>query len=284
MIIWGGIFLSNTEDVLIENNAFHDNYYECGSIINDGLGLALFRNKNLTIKNNEFYNLNQGIYYKHGEPVTGAGGYTRISNNYFHDISGIGIASNQNRTEISNNLMKSCIISLHNEDGTLADFTHDVKIEHNSLIGGYISLSEGSAFSGATGTVLQDNLIYDFQNNEKRGISVWIYEGTDNSQTTISNNLVYSAMFPLDVIRVLGQIYRVDNLPVSVLGRSGNLSAQPLFVDSANNDYTLTAGSPGKNAASDGTDMGADISLVGIQPEQQPDTTPPSAPGGLTVL
>lgn len=280
----GGVYVGKGENILIENNKFHDNYYERSGTINRGLGLIAFRGKNITIKNNDFYNLNQGIYYKHGEAISGEGGYTRILNNHFYDVGpSWGIGSNQNRTEITNNLLENCPITLHNEDGTQADFTHNVKIEHNSLIGGLIYLSGGSAFSGATGTSIKNNLVYGFSNNEHRGITVWPYEAVDDSQTTISNNLVFSSSFPTGVIRVIGQAFDVDNLPGSILGRQGNLTAQPVFVDQANYDYTLAANSPGKNAASDGTDMGADISLVGVQNETQSDIIPPSAPQGLSV-
>jgi len=49
--------------------------------------------------------------------------------------------------------------------------------------------------------------------------------------------------------------------------------------------FALASGSPGKNAASDGKDIGADITKVGINSSQasQSDTTAPAKPGGVSV-
>jgi hypothetical protein len=51
----------------------------------------------------------------------------------------------------------------------------------------------------------------------------------------------------------------------------------PIFVNYAGNDFGLASGSPGKNAASDGTDMGANVCTVGARP------TCLAPPGNLTV-
>jgi hypothetical protein len=58
-----------------------------------------------------------------------------------------------------------------------------------------------------------------------------------------------------------------------------------MFVNAASSDYTLAATSPGKNAASDGTDMGARICAVGPNPTCAGfgDTLAPAAPTNLTV-
>ena len=46
-------------------------------------------------------------------------------------------------------------------------------------------------------------------------------------------------------------------------------------------DFELASGSPGKNAASDGRDLGADIALVGVNGNGEPSV--PSTPGELHV-
>jgi hypothetical protein len=66
-----------------------------------------------------------------------------------------------------------------------------------------------------------------------------------------------------------------------------SLSATPTFVGGSSpatiSGFALTSGSTGHNAASDGTDMGANVSLVGPNAGQSADVTPPAAPSGLSV-
>lgn len=99
------------------------------------------------------------------------------------------------------------------------------------------------------------------------GTVVWTEDGaSDVSNTTIEYNLVNSSICS-SCLHIGPLYYAITSPPSTVLGNAAtNLNAAPVFVDSANNNYTLTAASPGYKAASDGTDMGARICLVGTAP------------------
>ena len=83
----------------------------------------------------------------------------------------------------------------------------------------------------------------------------------NTSNTTLENNLISTAVFG-SPIRVLGAFYTLASLPATVT-RNANIGNTPVFQNAAGRNYTLLAG-PGKNAASDGVDIGARMSSVGI--------------------
>ncbi|MDA8019354.1 MAG: right-handed parallel beta-helix repeat-containing protein [Thermoanaerobaculia bacterium] len=137
----GFLTIRSYDNVLVEDVDFHD--YEAGGA--EGYFLKLFRATDVTVRNNLFHGRGGGIYYKHGEPTTGAGGFTRILSNRFYDLSlGSGIRINQNRTEMRGNLVVDASIDIHGEDGTAAPFTFGNEIAYNTIIGSEILLRDGS--------------------------------------------------------------------------------------------------------------------------------------------
>jgi hypothetical protein len=175
----GGVFASGTTDLTIENNTFHDMYYEGtqaelhGPSCRGG-ALIFFRDTDLVVRGNEIYDTCSGMYYKHGEGTTGDGGTTLIEGNYLHDLGGgRGIASNQNRSQIVGNHLVGANIVLHNEDGTRAPFTFDASIERNTVVGGSITFPEQQGeFPGPRRTTVRRNVLYDSEYH------VWTY-GSD---------------------------------------------------------------------------------------------------------
>lgn len=186
----GAIFVNFVSDITFENNIVHD-FERNGT---KGGGLIIFRAVNLTVKNNEFYNLYEGLYYKHGERAWGNGGFTHIYGNYFHDIQQY-IGTNQNRSEIFYNIFdnskmpSNAYLFLFQADGTSGDFLFDVNIQYNTFIKFGLTLSDndgGSQFSGSRRTVIKNNIFYN------GSLSVWPY-GLDadfdaNSPQLVSDN------------------------------------------------------------------------------------------------
>ncbi|MBD8526216.1 hypothetical protein [Pseudomarimonas arenosa] len=174
----GFLTIDGYSDVVIDNLNFHD--YETGNPAGTGYYLKLFRARNITVQASRFHGAGGGIYYKHGENSAGLGGYTRIVGNHFYNLSsGRGIALNQNRAEVIGNLLEEADIGLHFEDGTLGPFTQQPRIAYNTLIGGSITLNEGSDSYipgtplGVFDAVVERNLLYG------SGYSIWHY-GSDS--------------------------------------------------------------------------------------------------------
>jgi hypothetical protein len=103
--------------------------------------------------------------------------------------------------------------------------------------------------------------MYEFLNSENKALGVFIYDSLDTSDTTWEYNLAYSSA-TASPVRVLGTSYTVNAAPLT---GANNIGSAPTFTDYAGGDYSLTSGSAGHNAASDGTDMGANMTLVGVQ-------------------
>lgn len=274
----GGVYIHSAENILIENNTFHDNVYNSrdGLRHTQGKGLTLFGGIDITVRNNEFYNLGSGLYYKHGERQTGRGGYTRFIGNYFHDITGKGLATNQNRSEIRNNILVGTNIRLHNEDGTQADFTFDIQIENNTLVNSGIVLWRGGAFSGAKRTTVRNNILYN------SSYHIWVY-GSDtqynqgighisdgncfyqsDSQQTIE---YFSSDNPAYGGENTGGSYSLSQWQQQDFG-DGSIEADPLFSGLAAHNYGLQEGSP----------------CIGKGSSREVGSVAPGAPGQLRVV
>lgn len=180
----GFLYVHSYNNVIIERCQFHDYIPKAGT---DQVGayVKFYRATDITVRHNEFYGHGAGIYYKHGETTPGSGGYTKIHDNYFHDLVGSGnlggIDTNQNRTEIYNNrFINTGGIRVHREDGTSPPFTNNVEISYNTFVGGSVYLANGSdngSYMGAYGlgaknTNIHHNIFFDTQ------FRVWPY-GSD---------------------------------------------------------------------------------------------------------
>lgn len=172
----GFVYIQNYKNVIIENSTFHD--YLPKSNGQTGYYLKMFQAIDTTVRHNHFYGEGGGMYYKHGESQTGRGGYTRIYNNHFDQLSKQGVYTNQNRSEIYDNLFtNNGGIAVHQEDGTRPPFTQDVHIHHNTLVNSAIVLNHGSndgsyfdAFGlGAKYAQVHNNLI------KNSAYHIWVY-------------------------------------------------------------------------------------------------------------
>jgi len=175
-----------------------------------------------------------------------------IENNYIHDaLMGIAIkwgdSTDRNISVRYNKIQNVANRGMYIDQGY-------VDIQHNII-------DTVTADSSAVGIFLHDNFggnncaalhntIYGAAN-----YAVYMYAGGDNN--TITDNILYSSSIVKD--------YGSGNT-------FSNFTDNPLFTNASNHDFTLQAGSGAIGTASDGTDMGANVSLVGIKQVKISDT------------
>jgi hypothetical protein len=254
-------------EITVSNNKIHDRI-QGSQYPNTGDGIKLFRSRNVYLNNNEIYNLVNGIYYKHSDNIEGV--TTLIENNLIHDV-GIGLRITNDNSLIQNNIIYNASggIIIFDMGGTCGG--DGTRILHNTIAlspTGVSLRAPSDGCAGSTNSVIRNNLFTDIATSgDDRGIGIWHYNaGSDTSNTTIEYNLVYSPL-TTSTISVINSWYTVYNMPDTVSGRSNMLAAAPAFVGGSApvtaSGFALATGSPGKNAASDGSDMGANVSLVG---------------------
>jgi hypothetical protein len=283
--IWIGT--GGADEIVIRNNVIRGRI-SGGRYNNVANGIVLFRALDVTIENNDISNVINGIYYKHSRPGSMT---TIVRNNAIHDVSERGILWTMHDATIENNVIYSAGIGIgvfEESAGCDALLSGSNRILHNTLVDiqAGMDLARSGSCPGAVDTLLRDNLVFNFANGEYRGISIYAYRSPDSSRTTLINNLVYSSSYP-QPIRVLGAFYAVTSLPASV-SASGNISGAPLFENHSSRLFALVAG-PGKGAASDGSDIGAEMCTVGVNAPCFGGTTPPTptptqTPGAPTNL
>lgn len=269
----GNIFINAlTDNILIENNKLHGR--AATSNLN-GNGIQIFNAGNLIIRNNEFYNsisapqntwTQVGIKYKHSVEN---GATTIIENNLIYNQAVYGMHINKRDTIMRNNIIYNtgfAGIRIFEEasscDKLVSSYNQILK---NTIVdvGAGMWLDRSASCEGAINTVIRDNIIYNFSDSAHRGLSVWPWwSGSDTSNTTFDHNLIYSSGFS-SPIRVLSNYYTTATAPLT---GTGDIQQAPVFTDYANKIFSLQSTSPGKNVASDGKDMGADITKVGLCP------------------
>ncbi|EAT12948.1 hypothetical protein HF888_01145 [Bermanella marisrubri] len=246
----GFVYIQGYEDVVIQNSTFHDYKGTQGS--EWGNYLQIFQAIDVEIKDNYFYGKGGGIYYKHGESETNRGGFTKVHGNRFENLTRHGIYTNQNRTEIYDNLfINTDGVIVHQEDGTRPPFTQDVNIHHNTFVDSSIILNQGSnngsymdAYGlGAKHATIRNNLMQD------SNYRIWVY-GTDEQydegiDLESNDNCFYNESgsmtikyFSADSFGEKGQDYNLSGWQSA--GYDVNSLEQPLQLDS---NYELPAGS-----------------------------------------
>jgi len=272
----GGVVINGANYILIERNVLHGNYLHSESNGN-GANIFIFSGtSNITIRNNELYDSEHGVWYKHS-----GNGPATIENNYIHDCRLTGISSASDNVTMRNNLLARVTdaFNIHEEAGC-RDCTRNNVIEHNTVAySRFYRLNERVDRAGAVGTIVRDNIFYSPGVDYGRfytGVFIWAY-GFDSDflasapKLQANNNLFYTSNFLINYFgsthpgMTLGGIYTLAQF--QGLGfEQRSLFADPLFVDPSRGDYRLQPNSPARRAASDGAHLGARVCAVGVKP------------------
>lgn len=248
----------NVSNVIIENNIISDtnvggtrsSYNPAHIRISQG-GVVT----NVTVQNNEIFGADASGFKIDSRPDHASA--LLIQNNEIHDVlMGIAVkwgnSINQGIT-LRYNMIYDC-----SERGIWADQGY-ITILHNVISGCAVGMLFGENWGGNDCTV-RHNTLY--------GNTKSVYFGNYASANNLADNIRYSSS------------------SIEDYGNGNTLSdfvSDPLFVDAQNNNFQLANGSGAHNTASDGTDYGANISLVGIQDGDSSDSTTPSPPSGLRI-
>jgi len=221
-------------------------------------GVFVFRSQGVKILNNEFSNFPTGAFYKHPGVAKNTG--IEIAYNYIHD-NDTGFTSASIYAWIHDNLFVNNGLFMgegsgNGDDGNNAGADYNT-VTHNTFLGRVelIGLGENEGW-GATNNLLRDNVFSE---------TLYLIPFKDRDhKTTLDNNLYPNG----DIVLNNNKFYGLSGWR-SLSGQDAkSLTGVPVFAGggspSSISGYALASDSPGYKKASDGTDMGANISLVGI--------------------
>lgn len=220
----------------------------------------------LKILNNVLSDAPIGIYYKHRNIATSASQVDiEIAYNYITNTSRASLEYNANYSRIHDNVFGVGTAAAHFGDangGAGADYN---TIEHNTFFSGAIAfdsaVESGDPFPGVMGNTVVDNIF-------RQSVEVLKYSSATNTNTLGKN--LYAA-----TTSILSYSSLVRMISTALVGA-------PTFIGGATPTtaagFALTANSIGKGAATDGSDIGADVSKMGTGAKE------PSSPSDLRVL
>lgn len=265
------IYQSNTysNNASIRLNFALSNFAEISNcnIIGDGgtIGIQMFRTQGVKIYNNEFSNCGVGVYMKHSNALDTTTLLTNIvENNVFSNLSREGLYGNFNYGILRNNLLIDCGISFGDDGGmgdgyVGADYN---SITHNTLINSGIEFQyesrEEDPNKGCLHNTIENNII----------MNRCIWHNYDSIDADIRTD--YNLYPDLENLMAENRInYNLAQWQIKNGTDSNSLLGDPIFIGNNSfstwTDYALTDLSPGKNAASDGTDIGINATNIGIQ-------------------
>lgn len=286
-LIW---FDVTSYNVLIKNNTFTQNTIEYHGIL-----LNTPNTTSYSIENNSFdinTTGNHGIFVKWGGTATG--GRMQIKNNFI-DMTGDGgdgkgIYLSQDNVDVTNNL----IVGSNGRSGIEVGLDSGgcggdgVVIDHNTIY--FTSLERGAITiendCNPDHITITNNVIYKGNNTTEYSlVSLWIY-GSAQTIDASDYNLFRQSSSGRDIIKRVGTGYTLAEWQAATTFDDHSLDAAPVFVGGASPisiaDYALNTGSPGKSACADSSDMGADVSLVGVDAGEEDPPSTPSFTGVMT--
>ena len=209
------------------------------------------------VQNCEMSNSLTGFYYKHFEAATYVPGAGVFKDNYIYDCSGNGGNDWAMHLACKGCTFENNIVVGRTQfaaDGGGDDGADDNVFTHNTLKG-VVDLSELSG--GALGNNLADNII-------DGNLLILPDQGVIASTNILNYNLYSGTIrYQQRAAETLAQ-WQVDSVPANQDNNS--LAGTPTYTGGANPTtiagFALSGGT-GVNAASDGTDMGADVTTVG---------------------
>jgi hypothetical protein len=229
-------------------------------------GIYLKEVENAIITNNRISTCPIGIYYKHRNVGTSSTNII-IAYNYMTNNNRNSMNLNCNRAYIHDNIINSTNIFCNNANGAPGgDYN---RFEHNTFANGGLALlpatQSGDPLPGAISNTIKNNV---FKNG-----TLYLHNGSNLPHYTTMDYNGYNT----------GTIFKTGSPETSrsfsawrsFYGQDQHsIEGNVLFKSSSPSsiaDFELASNSIGNNAASDGKDMGADISLFGV--EIPPDTT-----------
>jgi hypothetical protein len=224
----------------------------------------------LQITNNILSDAPIGIYFKHRNEATSASQVdVLVANNYIYNTSRWSLEYNGSFTKIQNNIFGANTAPAHFGDANGAAGADYNVIEHNTFLSGALAFDSATdstdPFPGVNGNKVNNNIFH-------KSSEVLRYTSLTNTNTfgknvypSSTSLLSYSSLLKTTVDSLLGiATYVGGTSPTTIAG------------------FALTSGSIGKGAATDGTDMGADVSK--IQSGEVVTVAPPVSPGNVTVV
>jgi hypothetical protein len=234
-------------------------------------GIHNFSAVGLKALHNEISNVPVGIYFKHANPQNNPTPDIEIAYNFIHETGRWPMMFNCNYAYIHDNLIgannRPTEVNEANglPGGDYNTFEHNTFYGTDAFLNLYYNTSSGDTVPGAIGNTLRNNVFC---------AKTYMHEYSATAHQTISNYNLYP----------IGNDFRENYINYTLAAwrtryptmDANSITGAAIFVGgtspSALADFALSSTSPGKNAASDGKDMGADISQVGIQ-----NAAPPTA-------
>jgi hypothetical protein len=233
-------------------------------------GLKIWRySTNPVIENCEIFDLTGKLLdNKHGtsdQSIT-------ARNNYLHNGKE-GIHNNADYSLFENNLVVNCRNGVRSYYSAGSMGGSNTVYKHNTFYNceNGIMVPDGPE-TGCVNVTIQNNVVVGYQGGEMKGLNISPYGASYSHNFIVDHNLYYSSS-TADIVDEFAINYNLLEWQAKGYG-TGSINSAPSFVGGASPstiaDYALATGSIGKNAASDGTDMGADIELVGIKDSLAP--------------
>ena len=257
-------FVKAVNDTVVGNRTNNQNY--AGIFIHSGDG-------SITVDGCDLSGSYYGINYKYPSNATYMG---IITNNFLHDNVGGGAYINSDRVLFKNNVVANNTwsgITYWGDPGSRGGSYS--RIEHNTVYnnrytvilakGGGISTYPPSVY-GATSDTLVNNLFIG-PHGELGTLCIWGGAITGSCHKTISDYNNYYNSATTNVIREYSPFYTLAAWKIKYSTRDQNsIDIRPIFSNYSKtmreiDDFELIGGG-GLNAASDGTNMGADVLLV----------------------
>ena len=256
---------TRANNAIIENNII--------SNINTVQGVQIFRTQGVKIRNNVINGAYSAIHYKHSNTLADTG--IEIINNHIYNAR-IGIHTVSNYARIVNNLIIGSNIYMGDDGGVGdgwvgCDFN---TIRHNTIVGGTINMyyqnRPEDPNKGCINNIIKDNILTIK--------SEW-HPYSDIVAGTQSDNNLYPATGAIVYKNRVN--YTLADWAAANNSDANSKVGTPVFVGDQipylKSNFELSPGSIGTNAASDGKNIGADISMVG-QNGYRLQPSPPSQP------
>ncbi len=278
-----GIRIEDADYITIKNNTIYNYKTSANSCWHNTSGTKAYHTRYCVYENNEVYNCCAGFYDK----SQGTDNVYRY--NYVHDCNdGILIwCDGYSNTGglVYHNLVTYCTnASIDMQDDNGVEVTDNGEIYNNTI---YNSATVATCINVAYGANhhVYNNIIYGSATGYgklrfKYATSVDECDYNAFYGGSFKNSINYTGYTSLTS-------WRAVTLDGGVNPDANGLNADPLFVNTSGNlntiaDFALQAGSPCKGTGKGGVDMGADVSLVGVDAgEEDPPSTPSIRNGSI---